>query len=242
MEYITTENEFKDKVILVTGAGEGIGACVAKACAKHGATVVLLDKNIKTLEQVYDDIEKAGGAMPAIYPLDLKGANVTDYETLASNINDNFGRLDSLVHCAAALGQIAPFANQNTTTWLETLHINLTAPYLLTRACVSLLRQQEHSAIIFTTDDYKDQAYWAGYGVAKAGIETLMKQLADEFESEGRIRVNCVIPGPVQTSLYARAFPAINPNTLPLPDDLVSTYLYLIGKDSLTETGQCFPA
>lgn len=87
------------------------------------------------------------------YPLDLKGANVTDYGSLASSIADNFNRLDGLVHCAAALGQIAPFDNQNTATWLETLHINLTAPYLLTRACVSLLQQQEHSAIIFTSDD-----------------------------------------------------------------------------------------
>ncbi|MBL1321291.1 MAG: SDR family NAD(P)-dependent oxidoreductase [Methylophaga sp.] len=242
MNYSATSDLLLDSVILVTGAGDGIGAAVAKSYAKHGATVVLLDKNIKAVEKTYDDIEANGGKTPAIYPLDLMGASVTDYETLASNIAENFGRLDGLVHCAASLGQIASFDNQNTAIWLETLHINLTAPYLLTRACVAMLRQQEHGAIIFTSDDYKDKAYWAGYGVAKAGIETLSKQLADEFESEGRLRVNCVIPGPVQTMLYARAFPGINPNSLPLPEDLVSTYLYLMGKDSLTKTGQCFSA
>ncbi len=242
MNYSAASDLLVDNVILVTGAGDGIGAAVAKSYAKHGATVVLLDKNIKALEKVYDDIEASGGKKPAIYPLDLIGATVTDYETLASSIAENFGRLDGLVHCAAALGQIASFENQNTATWFDTLHINLTAPYLLTRACVRLLRQQEQSAIIFTTDDYKDKAYWAGYGVAKAGIETLSKQLADEFESEGRLRVNCVIPGPVQTTLYARAFPGINPNSLPLPEDLVPTYLYLMGGDSLTETGQCLSA
>ncbi|PHS26760.1 MAG: YciK family oxidoreductase [Methylophaga sp.] len=242
MNYSAASDLLVDNVILVTGAGDGIGAAVAKSYAKHGATVVLLDKNIKALEQVYDDIEASGSEKPAIYPLDLIGANVTDYETLASNIAENFGRLDGLVHCAAALGQIAPFDNQNTATWMDTLHINLTAPYLLTRACVALLRQQEQSAIIFTSDDYKDKAYWAGYGVAKAGIETLSKQLADEFENEGRLRVNCVIPGPVRTTLYARAFPGINPNSLPTPDDIVPTYLYLMGRDSLTETGQCISA
>ena len=242
MNYSAVSDLLLDNVILVTGAGDGIGAAVAKSYAKHGATVVLLDKNIKALEQVYDDIEVSGGKTPAIYPLDLIGATVTDYETLAENIAENFGRLDGLVHCAATLGQIAPFDNQNTATWLETLHINLTAPYLLTRACVTMLRQQEHSAIIFTSDDYKDKAYWAGYGVAKAGIETLSKQLADEFESEGRLRVNYVIPGPVRTMLYARAFPGINPNSLPLPEELMPTYLYLMGRDSIAETGQCFPA
>ncbi len=231
-------NLLNDSVILVTGAGEGIGASVAKAYAKQGATIILLDKNIKALEQIYDDIENVGGKMPAIYPLDLLGANINDYESLVNTITDNFGRLDGLVHCAAVLGQIASFNNQNITTWLETLHINLTAPYLLTRACVKLLQQQQHSAIIFTSDNYKEKAYWAGYGVAKAGIETLSKQLADEFESEGRIRVNCIIPGPVQTTLYMRAFPGLNPNTVPHPDEIVSTYLYFMGNESLAETGQ----
>ncbi len=242
MNYTAPVDLLVDNVILVTGAGDGIGAAVAKSYAKHGATVILLDKNIKALEKVYDEIEADGGKTPAIYPLDLIGASVTDYETLANNIAENFARLDGLVHCAAALGQIAPFENQNTATWLETLHINLTAPYLLARACVTLLRQQDHGAIIFSSDDYKDKAYWAGYGVAKAGIETLSKQLADEFESEGRLRVNCVIPGPVQTTLYARAFPGIDPNSLPLPEDIVPTYLYLMGRDSLAETGQSFSA
>ena len=240
MNYSAPADLLADNVILVTGAGDGIGAAVAKFYAKHGATVVLLDKNIKALEQVYDDIEANGNATPALYPLDLIGASTTDYEELASNIADNFGRLDGLVHCAASLGQIAPFDCQNMATWLDTLQINLTAPYLLTRACITLLRKQAHSAIIFTTDDNKDKAYWAGYGVAKAGIETLGKQLADEFEDEGRVRVNCITPGPVQTTLYARAFPGVNPNTLPHPADLSPRYLYLIGKDSIGETGQCF--
>jgi NAD(P)-dependent dehydrogenase (short-subunit alcohol dehydrogenase family) len=88
-----------------------------------------------------------------------------------------------------------------------------------------LLKKQQQGVIIFTTDDHKDKAYWAGYGISKAGIETLAKQLADELETEGRIQVHCIEPGQVQTALFSRAFPAITPHHLPSPDEAVSPYL-----------------
>ena len=237
MQYTASPDLLKEHVILITGAGSGIGAAVAKAYARHGATVVLLDKKIPALEQVYDDIVAEGFAMPALYPLDLKGANITDYEDLANSLLDNFGRLDGLVHCAASLGQIAPVQHQDPLVWLETLQINLTAPYLLTRACLVLMQKHDHASIIFTTDDHKDKAYWSGYGIAKAGIESLSKQLADELESDGRVRVNCIDPGKVKTPLHSRAFPGINPTSLPSPEDVASSYLYLMGKDSLKVNG-----
>ena len=242
MNYSPPPTLLKGCVILVTGAGSGIGAAVAKAYASHGATVVLLDKNIPALEHVYDDIVANSSTLPAIYPLDLKGASIHDYDALASNINDNFGRLDGLVHCAASLGQLAPIQHQDPKIWLETLHINLTAPYLLTRACLSLLQQQNKASIIFTTDDHKDKAYWAGYGISKAGIETLSKQLADELECDDRVRVNCIDPGTVRTELHTRAFPAIDPTALAKPDDIVATYLHLMGRDSFEINGQLIKA
>lgn len=241
MDYIASPSLLDGRVILVTGAGNGIGAAVAKAYASHGALVVLLDKNIAALELVYDDIVASKSPLPALYPLDLQGASIPDYDNLAKSIIDNFGRLDGLVHCAASLGQIAPVVHQDPNVWLETLHINLTAPYLLTRACLSLMEQQAAS-IIFTTDNHKDTAYWAGYGIAKAGIESLSKQLADELESEGRVRVNSIDPGTVQTKLHARAFPALDPTAYAEPDDIVTTYLYLMGDDSLEITGQLLNA
>tara|TARA_R110002049_G_scaffold159930_1_gene324961 strand:+ start:536 stop:1267 length:732 start_codon:yes stop_codon:yes gene_type:complete len=242
MSYTATPELLKEHVILVTGAGSGIGSAVAQAYASHGATVILLDKKIPALEQIYDDIVAGGFATPALYPLDLKGANITDYDELADSIRDNFGRLDGLVHCAASLGQIAPVQHQDPIVWLETLQINLTAPYLLTRACLPLMQKHDHASIIFTTDNHKDKAYWSGYGVAKAGIESLSKQLADELESDGRIRVNCIDPGTVKTPLHSRAFPGLNPTDLPTPQDVVSSYLYLMGKDSLTINGDLIKA
>ena len=242
MQYTAAPDLLNDRVILITGAGSGIGSAVAKAYARHGATIVLLDKKIPALEQVYDDIVAEGLSTPAIYPLDLKGAIISDYDVLASSIHDNFGRLDGLVHCAASLGQIAPVLHQDPQVWLETLHINLTAPYLLTRACLALLHQQDDASIIFTTDVHKDKAYWSGYGIGKAGIEALSRQLADELESDGRVRVNCIDPGTVKTALHARAFPGMNPSNLPVPEDVVSTYLYLMGKDSLNVNGDLIKA
>ena len=241
MDYIPSPTFLDKRVILVTGAGNGIGAAVAKAYASHGASVVLLDKNISALEQVYDDIVASEAPLPAIYPLDLQGASIPNYDALAKSIYDNFGRLDGLVHCAASLGQIAPVQHQDPKVWLETLHINLTAPYLLTRACLDLLQQQSAS-IIFSTDNHKDKAYWAGYGIAKAGIESLSKQLADELESESRVRVNSIDSGTVQTKLHARAFPALDPTSFPEPKDIVAAYLYLMGDDSNKINGQLIKA
>lgn len=229
---------FADMVILVTGAGNGIGAAVAKAYAKHGATIILLDNNIRALEQTYDDILELTDTTPAIYPLDLKGAKLQDYEDLISTIEDNFGRLDGVVHCAATLGQLAPVEHQDPVTWLETLHINLTAPFLLTRAAIPLLQKQSNATIIFTTDNHKNNAYWSAYGISKAAIESFAMQLASEFESAAKINVNCIDPGTVKTKLHARAFPAIDPSGLAEPDDVVQSYLELFLHDEHKNNGQ----
>jgi len=216
-----------DNVILITGAANGIGAAVARAYAAEGATIILLDKDVPGLEKTYDAIV-ISSMKSAIYPLDLKGASVDDYTDLVNTIETQFGRLDALVHCAATLGQLAPIEHQDPATWSETLHINLTAPFLLTKACLPLLKQQQQATIIFTTDQHKAKAYWAGYGISKAGIETLAKQLADELETEGRIEVHCIDPGKVKTALYSRAFPAAEQHHLPSPDEVTSLYLSAI--------------
>jgi len=242
MQYAGTADLLKDHTILITGAGAGIGAAVARAYANHGATLILLDKNIPALEQVYDELVASGAPTPALYPLDLQGASIPDYDELALNIHNNFGRLDGLVHCAASLGQLAPVQHQDPKLWLETLHINLTAPYLLTRACLALMQKYDSASIIFTTDAHKDTAYWSSYGISKSGIESLSKQLADELECDGRVRVNCINPGPVQSALHARAFPAIDPSSLVTADKIVSPYLYLMGSDSSTINGTIIEA
>jgi NAD(P)-dependent dehydrogenase (short-subunit alcohol dehydrogenase family) len=218
-------DQLNDRIILITGAARGIGASVAQACAAAGATVILLDKQVRLLESVYDRIEQAGGPMPAIYPLDLKGASAPDYQQLADTIQDQFGRLDAVIHCAATLGQLAPVEHQDVKTWLETLHINLTASYLLTRACVPLLKQQPDSHLIFTTDSHRDKAYWGAYGISKAATDAFAAQLQQELEAQGHVQVHNIDPGKVQTELYRRAFPAVDPSDLPEADEVAPRYL-----------------
>jgi NAD(P)-dependent dehydrogenase (short-subunit alcohol dehydrogenase family) len=232
----------QDRVMLLTGAASGIGQAVVKAMAAHGATVILLDRDVPGLEQTYDEIVAAGHPEPAIYPLDLQGAEPGDYTRLAATLADEFGHLDGLVHNAAQLGALVPFANYDNELWFQTLQTNLNAPYLLTMACLDLLNASKDATIIFTSDAVgrKGQAYWGAYGVSKAGMEIFMQTLAEELESNTPIRVNSIDPGPVHTALRRTAYPAEDSTTLNAPEDVTRPFLYLAGPESKGITGQQF--
>jgi NAD(P)-dependent dehydrogenase (short-subunit alcohol dehydrogenase family) len=212
-------SRLKDRIVLVTGAGGGLGSAVSKTCAAEGATVILLGKTIPKLEKVYDAIVAAGGPQPAIYPLDLAGAAENDYRDLAATVEREFGALHGLAHCAAELGALGPVSDIGGGLWQRLLHVNLTAPFLLTRELLPLISKSPGSAIIFVTDTVArtGKAYWGAYGVAKIGLEGFGRMLADELESR-KVRVHLYSPGPMQSTLRRRAYPAENPAGLPLPD------------------------
>ncbi|MGD2074674.1 MAG: YciK family oxidoreductase [Gammaproteobacteria bacterium] len=234
----------KDRIILVTGAGAGIGAAVARACARRGATVVLLDRIVRELEQVYDAIESAGGPQAAIYPMNFEGASEKDYLDLAATIEQEFGRLDGLLHNAALLGALIPIAHFEAELWYRVLQVNLNGPFLLTRACLPLLMNSDDGAILFSSDRVGRQgkAYWGAYGISKAAAENFMQVLADELETNTRVRVNSLDPGPVATALRALAYPAEDPARLAAPEAVVRPFLYLLGPDSKGVTGAQFEA
>jgi len=229
-----------DRVILVTGAANGIGRAVADACAAQGASVILLDRDVRGLEQAYDEITAAGHPEPALYPLDLKGAMPDDYTALADTIASEFRQLDGLVHNAAHLGALVPFANFEHELWFETLQVNLNALYLLTLACLGLLQQSRDASIVFAADaaGRHGKAYWGAYAVSKAGTEGFMQVLADELEANTPVRVNSLDPGPVFTALRRMAYPYADRNSLPAPADVVKPFLFLLGPDSKGITGQ----
>jgi NAD(P)-dependent dehydrogenase (short-subunit alcohol dehydrogenase family) len=230
MQYVAPADLLKDKIILVTGAGDGIGKAAAKTYAKHGATVVLLGRTTQKLENVYDEIIAEKGVQPAIYPLNLEGASPKDYADLANTIEDEFGALHGLLHNAAMFGAASPIQHHDVDLWYKVMQINVNAAFLMTRALLPLLVKTDDARIVFTTDD-KTQAYWGAYGTSKAAIDGLMKILADELDTENPVRVNSIYPGPVRTRLRARAFPGENPNTLKMPDDIMPAYLYAMGSD-----------
>lgn len=234
----------KHRVILVTGAGAGIGRAAAKTFAAYGATVILLGKTIESLEQVYDEIEQAGYPQPAIFPMDLRGAKPEDYDTLAETLRLEFGRLDGLLHNAAILGQRRGIEHTTPADWNEVLQVNLTAPFLLTRALLPMLRESADASVLFTSSSVgrKGRAYWGAYAVSKFGIEGLAQVLADEVAGTSNIRVNCINPGATNTRMRRSAYPAESPAVNPLPEQRMAAYLYLIGPDSRGITGASLDA
>ncbi|MGB5178376.1 MAG: YciK family oxidoreductase [Gammaproteobacteria bacterium] len=241
-DWLPPPDLLQHRVILVTGAANGIGKAVVKDMAAHGATTVLLDRDVKGLEQTYDEIVAAGHPQPAIYPMDLQGAAAQDYTRLAATLEQEFKQLDGLVHNAAQLGALVPFANFEHELWFNTLQVNLNAPYLMTMACLGLLNASKDASIVFTSDAVgrHGKAYWGAYAVSKAGLEAFMQVLADELEMNTPIRVNSIDPGPVRTTLRRTAYPAEMSDTLNAPGDITRPFLYLAGPESRGITGQQF--
>lgn len=237
--HVAAPDELRDRVILITGAGDGIGRAAALACANHGATVILLGRTQAKLEAVYDDIAASGGPQPAISVLDLARAQGPDYFQIAEQIEQTWGRLDGLLHNASMLGQRAPIEHYDIGTWHQVIHLNLNVPFIMTQVLMPVLRKSADASVVFTSSGVgrEGRAYWGAYAVSKFGIEGLSQTLADELKTEARIRVNCINPGGTRTRMRAAAYPGEDPLSRPEPARLMATYLWLLGPASRGVTG-----
>ncbi len=230
--------------ILITGAGGGLGSTAALALAKQGATIILLDKSIPKLEKVYDAIMAANAPTPAIYPFDLAGASEVQYYELASTIEEKYGHLEGLLHSATELDAFTPMSIHSTMAWGHTLNVNLNAAFLLTQVLLPLLQKAKHASIVFTSDSFarEAKAYIGAYGVSKIALESYAKILAEELSDAGKIRVNTLVPGPVNSPLRKKTFPAEDKRKLPEMDEISPAYVYLFGTKSIGTTGQIVDA
>jgi NAD(P)-dependent dehydrogenase (short-subunit alcohol dehydrogenase family) len=228
------------RVILITGAGGGLGAALAVQCAGAGASVILSGRNGAKLERVYDEIEAMGAPQPAIAMLDLAAATAADYDNLAATIGGEFGKLDGLVHAAALLGDRTPLEQYDVPTWCRVLHVNLTAPFILTQVLLPNLRKSNDASVIFVSSGvvHNPRAYWGAYAVAKSGLEAVRAMWTQELEGEPNIRVNSVNPGRMRTPMRAAAYPAEDPNTVPAPASVSGPFLYLLSAQSRGIDGQ----
>ena len=219
--------------MVVTGAGDGIGRAVAIDLARQGATVALLGRTLRKLEGVYDRIAQAGGPKPALLPFDLETAGAAEYDALSDAIDREFGRVDGLAHIAGILGMLSPIEHYDVPTWCKVLHVNLTAPFILTRALLPLLRRAADASVVFTSSGVgrRGRAYWGAYAASKFGTEGLMQVLAHESE-QTRIRVNSLNPGPVATAMRLQAYPAEDRSKLSQPEAITAPYLFLLGPAS----------
>jgi NAD(P)-dependent dehydrogenase (short-subunit alcohol dehydrogenase family) len=241
-DYSPPADALRERVILITGASDGIGRAVAIAAAQHGARVILHGRNVKRLEAVYDVIVTAGAPRPSIAPLDFEKAGAAEFNQLVAAIDGEFGRLDGLLHNAGMLGERAPIEHYDVAKWLRTMHVNVNVPFALTQQCMPLLRKSQDPSILFTSSGVvaRPRAYWGAYLVSKWASDGLMHMLADELESQPAMRVNSINPGKVRTNMRLQAYPAEDRKTLAPPESIVLPYLYLLGPDSRGITGQVF--
>lgn len=236
--YTPTGSLLRDRVILVTGAAVGIGRMAALEYARLGATVILLDKAVKHLESLYDEIADAGYPEPALYPMDLSGALAEHYDQMADKLESEFGRLDGLLVNAAVVGGLSPVRGHDLKRWMQAISVNLHAPFLLCHALLPLMDASSDPAILFSTDHVR-RAHWGGYACAKAGLNVLLDILAQELEGGTRpVRVNGIDTGPVRTGMRTENFPGVPPSTWVLPETYLKHYVYLMGPDSRGISGQ----
>ncbi len=239
--YQPSSGELRERIILVTGAGDGIGRAVALALAAHGATVILSGRTVRKLEATHDQILAANGPKPSIAPLNLERALANDYDAVAAGIESTYRRLDGLLHNAAVLGQLSPIDHYDVPTWTQVLHVNVTAEFALTQVCLPLLRKSSDASVLFTSSSVgrRGRALWGAYAVSKFAVEGLAQVLADELASTP-IRVNCINPVRARTLMRLQAYPAEDRSALPDPAALVGPYLYLLGPASRGISGQSF--
>ncbi|WP_397595659.1 SDR family NAD(P)-dependent oxidoreductase [Silanimonas sp.] len=227
----------KDRVILVTGAHGGLGAEAAKACAQAGATVVLLGRKVPKLGRVYDAI-KAIGPEPALYPMDLAGADPSDFETLADTIARELGRLDGVLHCAADFAGLTPLENTLPEQFARQMQVNLNARWFLTQACLPLLRKSADAAVVFVLDDPARvlRPYWGAYGLTQLAGEGLVRMLHAETDTT-TVRVSGLRPGPMKTPLRSRAFVDEAMLRVPGPEAYAAACVMLLSAEGAAHRG-----
>lgn len=239
-DYAPAADALKDRVILITGAAGGLGRASALACARAGATVLLAGRKRRALERVYDEVAALPDApAPIIQLIDLLGAAPADYESLAEMIGNELGRLDGIVHAAARFDGLTPVAMHKPKEWVEALHVNVTAPFLLMQACMPLLQERADSAVVFVLDDRErmGRAHWGAYGTAKAALEGFASILHEETEGSS-LRVHALLPAPMRTPLRRMAWFGEDAEAVATPEAAAEAVVYLLSPDAKETRGR----
>ena len=232
----------QDRVVLISGAQGGLGSAAAQACAAAGATVVLLGRKPPKLNRVYDACAKLG-AEPLLYPLDLEGAAPDDYAELADRLHRELGRLDGVLHCAAEFRGLTPLEHTDPANFARAVHVNLTAPWWLSQACLPLLKQAPDAALVFALNDMEQvgKAYWGGYGLAQSALGAMVGMLHAELATSS-VRVSALQPGPMRTSLRAKAYADDEDLQARDPADYADACVTLLAPAGAAHRGQIWSA
>lgn len=237
--YSITKGELDHKVILVTGANRGFGRAMTLDLAKAGALVIMLGRDLASLETVYDEVVDLGYQEPMLYPLDLEGAAPEHYQQLQADLLANFDGLDGLIHNAGIIGTMMPIEQYDLKLWYSTMQINVNAPFMLTQFLIPVLNQSSDARVLFLSSSVgrEARAYWGAYGVSKFAIEGLSKTLAEELEKTN-IRVNSLDPGRMRTKMRQMAYPAENADKNPRPESISPAIVYLMSAAAKALNGE----
>ena len=229
-----TNNLLIEKNILITGASSGIGKSLAINLSKFGANVIMLSKNEKALDSVYDEIKEKYNTEPMIIKCDLTDLNEIKSQEITDIIAENYSRLDAIIHNAAILEKMSNIENYDLVTWEKVLKVNLTSAFILSKYLISLMKSALVPRIIFTTSSVgrNAKAFWGAYSVSKAGINALSEILSDELETISNMKVFNFDPKATQTSMRSLAFPAEDRDSQKKPDFLIEYYLWMLSEKS----------
>lgn len=240
--YSAPNYHLKDRVIIVTGAGQGIGQTAAIAFSKQGATVILLGRTQSKLEATYDAIEKQNLTTPLIFPMDFEKASEDDFKAMAEGIYQQLGRLDGILHNATHFDNLSPLEIQTMAQFETMFKVNVTAPFGLTKACLPLLKQSKDASVIFTSNSsaQANKAYWGSHGMSKVATDSMMKIWAEELDANSNIRFNTVVPDALQSPQRKKTHPGEMNSALPSLESAMPIYLYLMGGDAKGVSGKVF--
>lgn len=242
LQYQPAPAALAKRVILVTGAGQGLGKSIALASARLGATLILHGRDAEKLETLYDEIVREGGAEPLLFPLDLSKATELDFDQMAGAIEAQLGSLSGIVHCASHLLLPAPMEQQRLKDWAHAYQVNVAAPMAITRSCARLLRAAQDASVIFTGETHGQHpaAFWGGFAAAGSALITLTRILAAEWAHLEKLRVNMIIPGKIDSPQRSKTHPGEHLKERASIDSVLPAYLYLLAADSRGATGGIF--
>lgn len=243
MHYQPKKDLLQNRIILVTGASDGIGLEAALTYARHGASVILLGRNEEKLRAAADGVAQVSPHPVRWYTLDLLTCTPESCQALAQRIAAHYPRLDGVLHNAGLLGEVRPMDEQDPVLWEQVMQVNVNGTFFLTQALLPLLLKSDSGSLVFTSSSVGRQgrANWGAYAVSKFATEGMMQVLAEEYQSR-HLRVNCINPGGTRTKMRASAFPTEDPDKLKTPADIMPLYLWLMGDDSRRKTGMTFDA
>ncbi len=230
----------KEKIILITGATQGIGKAISVICALAGGVIIACGRNVAALETLSDEIVAAGGIKPSLLPINLANASTEDYKKIADHISKKYCRLDGIILNAAMLGELTPIKSYAPSMWTEVFQVNVHSNFLLLQELHELLLNSEMKSVIFTlaSRQLTESAHWGAYGASKAALQSLMQMFALENTGVDQINVMGVVPPPTRSTIRMTAYPAEDQSKLANPDEVARTYLELLSNQQNDNQGK----